>query len=79
MDILANTAAELGRVAAGAELDVARLEGVGICFLCSTDPEVRRCTWDLLSSLRRLHFALNAPLLDGKPIHPILLAWSADV
>lgn len=35
--------------------DLARLEGFAMCFLCSTDPDVRRSAWDLLSSVRRLH------------------------
>lgn len=37
--------------------DLARLEGFAVCFLCSTDPDVRRSAWDLLSSVRRLHSA----------------------
>lgn len=42
--------------------DLARLEGFAVCFLCSTDPDVRRSAWDLLSSVRRLHSAS-----DGEP------------
>lgn len=40
--------------------DLARLEGFGICFLCSTDPDVRRSAWDLLSSVRHLHSRLTS-------------------
>lgn len=40
--------------------DLARLEGFAVCFLCSTDPDVRRSSWDLLSSVRRLHSSLTS-------------------
>ena len=40
--------------------DLASLEGFAVCFLCSTDPDVRRSSWDLLSSVRRLHSMLTS-------------------
>ncbi|EIE19264.1 hypothetical protein COCSUDRAFT_48883 [Coccomyxa subellipsoidea C-169] len=40
--------------------DLARLEGFAVCFLCSTDPDVRRSSWNLLSSVRRLHSSLTS-------------------
>jgi hypothetical protein len=62
--------------------DLARLEGFAVCFLCSTDPDVRRSSWDLLSSVRRLHSTLTSegemPVLNSKEPCQIL-GWQQRV
>jgi hypothetical protein len=63
LDILADPA--ITPAATGSALDVARLEAMGICFLCSADAETRRCAWDLLSSVRKLHVTLSAATAEG--------------
>ena len=65
MDTLAETATEaLSRP--GPELAVARLEGIGLCFLCSPDVSIRRAAWDFLIAVRQLHSALSAMDTEGQ-------------
>ena len=65
MDTLAESATEaLSRP--GPELAVARLEGIGLCFLCSPDVSIRRAAWDFLIAVRQLHSALSAIDTEGQ-------------
>ena len=48
------------------ELAIARLEGCGLCFLCSPDVSIRRAAWDFLAAIRQLHIALSALSLEGE-------------
>ncbi len=51
-------------------LDLPRLEGSAACFLCSTDPDVRRAAWDVSVSARALHAALAAAAAASSPGTP---------
>lgn len=45
---------------------VARLEGVGLCFLCSPDVSIRRAAWDFLTAIRHLGTALDISAATGE-------------
>ena len=65
MDTLAETGTEASS-RPGPELAVARLEGIGLCFLCSPDVSIRRAAWDFLTAVRQLHIALSALGTKGR-------------
>ena len=56
------------------DLAVARLEGIGLCFMCSPDVSIRRAAWDLLAAVRQLSMALSASSASGKPQVQVLHA-----
>ena len=57
----------------GPKLAVARLEGIGMCFLCSPDVSIRRAAWDFLSAVRQLNIALITRGMRGRLLSCILL------
>ena len=63
------------------DLALAQLEGAAACFLCATDPDVRRCAWDLAATLRALHTALLAAAAGRGPARHAhrQRAWAADM
>lgn len=66
LDTLAESARE-GHAEPRTELAVARLEGCGVCFLCSPDVSIRRAAWDFLAAIRQLHMALSAAPSSSEP------------
>jgi len=55
---------------AHSNLAVARLEGIGLCFMCSPDVSIRRAAWDFLAAVRQLDIALEASSAERKPLSP---------
>ena len=56
---------------APSSLAVARLEGIGLCFMCSPDVSIRRAAWDFLATVRQLDIALEASSAESKPLSPM--------
>lgn len=52
-------------------LDVVRLEGLGMSFLCSSLPEVRRAGLDVLFTVRELHGKLLSAGARSNPATPV--------
>ena len=55
-----------GREESQSTLAVARLEGIGLCFLCSPDVSIRRAAWDFLAAVRLLSLAVGTSSAAGK-------------
>lgn len=50
--------------------DFARLEGLGVSFLCSNFVDIRRAAMDLLYNIRQLHGQLLAASAKRPPVTP---------
>ncbi len=48
-----------GREESQSKVAVARLEGIGLCFMCSPDVSIRRAAWDFLTAIRHLSMTLD--------------------
>ena len=55
-----------GHEEAQSKLAVARLEGIGLCFMCSPDVSIRRAAWDFLTAVRHLSTSLDSSAATGE-------------